>query len=59
MTRVALYARYSSDKQRDASIEDQLRLCRDHAARHNWTIVESYTDRAVSGPRCFAPAFRH
>ena len=28
MTRVALYARYSSDAQRDASIEDQLRLCR-------------------------------
>jgi hypothetical protein len=26
MTRVALYARYSSDNQRDASIEDQLRL---------------------------------
>lgn len=26
-----LYARYSSDNQRDASIEDQLRLCREHA----------------------------
>jgi hypothetical protein len=26
MTRVALYARYSSDNQRDASIEDQLRI---------------------------------
>jgi site-specific DNA recombinase len=26
--KVALYARYSSDNQRDASIEDQLRLCR-------------------------------
>ena len=49
MTRVALYARYSSDNQRDASIEDQLRLCRDYAARQSWTIVESYADRAVSG----------
>lgn len=49
MTRVALYARYSSDHQRDASIEDQLRLCRDFAARQNWMIVESYADRAVSG----------
>jgi site-specific DNA recombinase len=49
MTRVALYARYSSDNQRDASIEDQLRLCRDYAGRQNWTIVESYADRAVSG----------
>lgn len=34
MTRVVLYARYSSDNQRDASIEDQLRLCREHAERH-------------------------
>ena len=49
MIRVALYARYSSDHQRDASIEDQLRLCRDYAARQNWMIVESYADRAVSG----------
>jgi site-specific DNA recombinase len=32
MTRVALYARYSSD-QREASIEDQLRLCRLHAEK--------------------------
>jgi site-specific DNA recombinase len=33
MTRVALYARYSSDNQRDASIEDQLRICRKKAER--------------------------
>ncbi len=33
MTRIALYARYSSDNQRDASIEDQLRQCRERAAR--------------------------
>ena len=31
--RAALYARYSSDLQRDASIEDQLRTCRELAAR--------------------------
>jgi len=49
MTRVALYARYSSDNQRDASIEDQLRQCRERAAREGWTIVDSYSDRAVSG----------
>ena len=30
--RVALYARYSSDNQRDASITDQLRMCRLRAA---------------------------
>ena len=47
--RVALYARYSSDLQRDASIEDQLRLCRGHAERQGWTVVDSYSDRAISG----------
>lgn len=49
MSRVALYARYSSDNQRDASIEDQLRQCRERAAREGWTVVESYSDRAISG----------
>jgi DNA invertase Pin-like site-specific DNA recombinase len=49
MTRVALYARYSSDNQRDASIEDQLRQCRERAGREGWAIVESYSDRAISG----------
>jgi len=49
MPRVALYARYSSDNQRDASIEDQLRQCRERAAREGWSIVETYSDRAISG----------
>jgi site-specific DNA recombinase len=49
MTRGALYARYSSDNQRDASIEDQLRQCRERAVREGWTIVESYSDRSISG----------
>ena len=49
MTKVALYARYSSENQRDASIEDQLRLCRLHAERQGWTIIDSYSDRAISG----------
>ena len=30
--RVSIYARYSSDKQREASIEDQIRLCEERAA---------------------------
>jgi site-specific DNA recombinase len=49
MTRVALYARYSSDSQRDASIEDQLRLCSEYAQKQGWTVVDTYFDRAVSG----------
>src|SRR5258708_6044262 len=49
MTRVALYARYSSDSQRDASIEDQLRLCGEYAQKQGWTVMDTYFDRAVSG----------
>jgi site-specific DNA recombinase len=47
--RVSIYARYSSDKQREASIEDQVRLCEERAARENWRVVNRYTDHAVSG----------
>jgi 3-dehydroquinate synthase class II len=39
MTRVALYVRYSSDQQREASIEDQLRLCRLYAEKQGWTVI--------------------
>ena len=47
--RAAIYARFSSDLQRDASIEDQVRSCREYAARQGLTIVDVYADRAVSG----------
>ena len=56
--RVALYARYSSDLQRDASIEDQLRLCRGHAERQGWTVVDSYSDRAISGASILRPGLQ-
>jgi site-specific DNA recombinase len=49
MTRVALYARYSDDKQNPASIEDQLNLCREHADREGWRIFGTYKDPAISG----------
>ena len=55
MTRVALYARYSSDNQRDASIEDQLRLCREHAEHQGWHVIESYADHATSGANLLRP----
>ena len=49
MTRVALYARYSSDNQRDASIEDQFRICREHARREKWKVIGAYKDAGISG----------
>lgn len=56
--RVALYARYSSDNQRDASIEDQLRICRTYAEQQGWTIVDSYSDRAISGASLIRPGIQ-
>jgi len=53
--RCGCYARYSSDNQRDASIADQMRLCRLHAKRQGWTIVEEYADHAVSGASLLRP----
>ncbi len=47
--RCALYARYSSDQQRAASIEDQFRICRERAAREGWKVAGAYRDSAISG----------
>ncbi len=47
--RAAIYARYSTDLQSEASIEDQVRLCRERIEREGWRYIEAYTDRAMSG----------
>lgn len=47
MTSAAIYARFSTDLQRNASIEDQIRVCREHAERQGWQVVQCYTDHAV------------
>ncbi len=49
--RVALYARYSSEGQREASIEDQYRNCERYAERQSWEIVERYHDKGISGTK--------
>lgn len=56
--RVALYARYSSDNQRDASIADQMRDCRAYAERQGWTIAQEYSDHAVSGATLIRAGFQ-
>ncbi len=40
--RCAIYARFSSDLQRPTSIEDQLRRCKEFAAKQGWTVVEEF-----------------
>ena len=54
-----IYARYSSDSQREESIEGQLRECRDYAERNNMTIVGTYIDRALSAKTADRPEFQH
>lgn len=48
-TRVAIYARYSTDMQNPTSCEDQIRLCRERATREGWTVSGIYEDSAISG----------
>ncbi len=56
--RAAIYARYSSDLQRDASIEDQIRLCQERAAREGWNVVEQHADRGISGASLLRPGIQ-
>src|SRR5260221_1871325 len=56
--RVAVYARYSSDNQRDASIDDQIRQCKAFILGKGWNFVRAYEDRAMSGASAFGPAYQ-
>lgn len=49
MLRACIYARFSTDKQREASLDDQIRICRIRAEREGWSVVAVYSDQAVSG----------
>jgi len=56
--RAVIYARYSSELQRDASIEDQIRLCRERIEQEGWEYLHAYTDRAASGASALRPAYQ-
>jgi site-specific DNA recombinase len=56
--RTAAYARYSSDSQREASLEDQLRNVRAFCARQGWPAPEEFTDQAISGARIDRPGYQ-
>ena len=58
MTTVAIYARYSTDMQRDASIEDQIRICQERAEREGWTVYQCYTDHGQSGATLLRPGIQ-
>jgi site-specific DNA recombinase len=49
--RCAIYARFSTNLQRSASIDDQIRQCREYADRNGYLVVDGYvrSDEAISG----------
>lgn len=53
-----IYARFSSSKQREASIEDQLRVCKEWCAREGYEVVGEYCDYALSGRTDNRPQFQ-
>lgn len=56
--KAVLYARYSSDRQREESIEGQIRVCEDYAKKNNMVIVHTYADRAMTGRSDQRPEFQ-
>ena len=56
--RAVIYARFSCSKQREASIDDQLRVCREFCAREGFEVVGEYCDYALSGRTDDRPEFQ-
>ncbi len=58
MVKTAIYARYSSELQSDASIEDQVRICRARAEREGWEVIAVFTDFGLSGASQLRPGYQ-
>ena len=56
--RAVIYARYSSNNQREASIEQQVQWSMDYAKRNGYTVIEIYADKAISGKTDNRPQFQ-
>ena len=57
--KAVIYARYSSDAQRDESIDGQIRECMEFAKRKEYTVIAQYIDRALSAKTDARPEFQH
>jgi site-specific DNA recombinase len=47
--KAAVYSRFSTDRQNESSIADQVRVCTEYAARQGWRAVELFEDQGISG----------
>lgn len=56
--KAVIYARYSSDNQREESIDGQLRECMEYAKFNDIDVVNSYIDRALSAKTDNRPNFQ-
>ena len=56
--RAGIYARYSSNHQREASIEDQVRICQELIERNSWSAAGVYSDAAMSGANMLRPGIQ-
>ncbi len=53
-----IYARYSSERQNEQSIEWQLRVINQFAEKEGYTIIDTYIDRAMTGRNDDRPSFQ-
>ncbi len=56
--KAVIYARYSSDNQREESIEGQIRECTAFAEKNDITVLKHCIDRAYSARTDHRPAFQ-
>lgn len=52
-----IYARFSSSAQREASIDQQIAVCTAFAERTGYTVIQTYSDRALTGRTDRRPQF--
>ena len=57
--KAAIYARYSTNKQSESSIDDQLRECRKLAEHHEFNVVAVFSDKALSGGTANRPDYQN
>ena len=57
--KAVIYARYSSDSQREESIEGQIRECTAFAEKNGITVLRHYIDRAFSAKTDNRPEFQN
>ena len=57
MTNAVIYARYSSDKQNEMSIEGQIEECRKYAEENDLIVLQEYVDRALTATSDKRPNF--